>query len=526
MLLDGLTLIDDANGWANATDLSSNPGGGNWADIYTQAERLQYWGDTGTGTKYIAASGQSDEAINFWWASNGFYNDRIVVDVAVDNGQPNNEHKAQLWLRIDESSSPQYNPNGYVVIFYRDSFGNDMCELYWSGYTTDPSYWSYINGVNATSDVGDQLAFGMDEFQHYEVYVNGTVVMDGYDYSITAPGAPGLGIMDYYVGLDNVYYGEPTTGPVNVNRSIGFTAPATTTTTRRKGFSRANAQTATGSTALTRRKGISRSRTFTVPATTPFARTTGTIVPVNVNRSINFTVPATTTMVRQKGSPRAWAQTVAGSTAFARAKGSPRAWSLAPATSTDFQYRKGSTRSINLLPQGTTPFSRTLPGTNVSRFWAFTTPATTSTTRSKGSPRVFTGGLPSGQTDWSAQVGVARATGASGQGTTGTTRRVGVLRAQSQEASVSTAYARRINRTVQTLVQGGSITVLSRQVGIYRASVASGAGSTYFTARIAKGAITGETYGGYVVVGPTGGAFEAETAGGDIRVPAGGVVQW
>jgi hypothetical protein len=101
-----------------------------------------------------------------------------------------------------------------------------------------------------------------------------------------------------------------------------------------------------------------------------------------------------------------------------------------------------------------------------------------------------------------------------------------VLRAQSQEASVSTAYARRINRTVQTLVQGGSITVLSRQVGIYRASVASGAGSTYFTARIAKGAITGETYGGYVVVGPTGGAFEAETAGGDIRVPAGGVVQW
>jgi hypothetical protein len=231
-VLSGLTLLDSGAYATNGTNISTNPKGTSWGTINWYSETLQYWGSN----SYIAASGNSDVLAAAAWddggtVSNTLNNDAISAIYAVDGGQPSGEFKMLLFLRVSDPFGFS-GFDGYVLAVYTDSFGNQKMDVFWTGGNSYPPYWNMILETYWSPTVGDRITYRIGVDGLHEVYVNEDLIDSGYDYSITWPGYPGIGIQDTYVGINSIYYGDFTVTGTTFTKSI--TANSSVTPSFRK----------------------------------------------------------------------------------------------------------------------------------------------------------------------------------------------------------------------------------------------------------------------------------------------------
>lgn len=298
-------------------------------------------------------------------------------------------------------------------------------------------------------------------------YRNGTLLTTVTDSSLSV-GQPGLFFFDTPAGsgggVDNWSGGDLSGGVVNVNRSVSFSAAASTTATRRKGVARLTALTPSSPTVATRLK--------------------------NILRAVSFGPLAPTTTTRSKGFQRPEFFLAPSTTTSSRLKDSPRTVSLLPSVSTTTFRTKGFLRAVSVSAPGSTPFSHTVTTSmfNVSRAISFLGGAITAIARSVGVARTTSLLAPSSTSSVRLKDS-PRSTSFTPVGSTTTVRTKQFIRSVSISPVGLTSIQRSVSWSRAMAVSGGGVTSVFHSKGLIRSISVSGAGETLTSHLITFGAV-------------------------------------
>lgn len=208
MMTDGLSLIDDFNGQGDGTALDYNSGRGWWGDVFGDGSPMGYWGDR-AASQSSWSNGTGASAV-----FDGVYpsHQRVSVTYGVDFGQSAWEYKVVLYLRVSGYGS-QF-ATGYRLVIYPDGTGYDYWEIH--GFYDSNNWWNVVNSGQIPSlTPGDRVTFDANDVA-LTAWLGDSPsdpILSAEDFSFIQDGAFGLGVQNVYVGLDDLYFGEPTWYP-------------------------------------------------------------------------------------------------------------------------------------------------------------------------------------------------------------------------------------------------------------------------------------------------------------------------
>lgn len=206
---DGLTEVDNFDGWTDGTELGNNPGGTSWSasDVYGGFNTMGYWSD---GTQ---ANGSGDCASQVWDDGNILTDSAIALEYRDGIGNSNDIQMA-LWLRI---ANVGFGTTGYRFSWYINALGTDSYKIERAdGIFADSDLTlltSDESGGTWSMSPGDVILFQIVD-DVLTAYVNDfSNVLLTFTDSVYTSGLTGIGNQNFEVFLDDCYLGAASAPP-------------------------------------------------------------------------------------------------------------------------------------------------------------------------------------------------------------------------------------------------------------------------------------------------------------------------